>query len=223
MGGFRLTLFFVQGSDEGNEDRRRALYISDLFEVCGGQPLKKIGVVLLLVSLGNAQPTRAEDEDRRDSGRRSSSPCPSKYDPGPLKSGPKSWSTDFVKITVDKDQQYREKVDFGPYMSGLLKRCKKTWFPPRGEEWRRATLTFKVHSDGKVSNIAIIKGTGLATSDQAAIHSIELASPLRALPAGASDGVKVEVTLDHNAFFCAAADSVGAKETEAGSTKVDKK
>src|SRR5262249_5854173 len=91
-------------------------------------------------------------------------------------------------------------VDFGPYMAKLQRSIKKHWFPPKGDESRRAKVTFDVRSDGEISNVKLEKSTGSPTGDQAALKAVKDTSPADPLPKGSPKVVSIEFTFDYNVF-----------------------
>ncbi len=91
-------------------------------------------------------------------------------------------------------------VDFGPYMTSLQKRIKRGWFPPKNTESLRGKVIFKVHHDGAVSKLRMLKSTGLASADLAMMKAVDNASPFDALPPGAPADVDIEFTFDYNVF-----------------------
>jgi TonB family protein len=91
-------------------------------------------------------------------------------------------------------------VDFGPYMQDLQRRIKKAWFPPRGQESRRVTVVFKIHSGGELSHLRLERSSGNASADQAALRAVENAAPFRPLPQGAPPDVDIQFTFDYNVF-----------------------
>lgn len=102
-------------------------------------------------------------------------------------------------------------LDFGPYMADLQRRIKRAWFPPRGNETRKVTVIFKVHADGKVSDIKLDKSSGVEPADAAALSAITNASPFRMLPAGAPKVVDIQFTFDYNVFSKAKEQSAHAQ------------
>ena len=91
-------------------------------------------------------------------------------------------------------------VDFGPYMAELQRSIKRAWFPPKGDKSKRVVVVFKVHSDGRASDVKVEKSSGVATADQAALKGIENAAPFRQLPEGAPAEVDIQYTFDYNVF-----------------------
>ncbi len=90
--------------------------------------------------------------------------------------------------------------NYGPYMGDLQRRIKRSWFPPKGLESKRVKVTFKVHSDGAMTDLSLVTSSGYAAADRAALLAIENASPFRRLPAGAPDDVGLDFTFDYNVF-----------------------
>lgn len=91
-------------------------------------------------------------------------------------------------------------VDFGPYMADLQRRIKRAWFPPKGNESKRVSVVFKIHSNGTMSNLRLAGGSGLAIADQAALKAVQNAAPFRPLPDGAPSDVDIQFTFDYNVF-----------------------
>lgn len=89
-------------------------------------------------------------------------------------------------------------TDFGPYMEALQKRIKRSWFPPDNTESLKGMVIFKMHNDGSVSNVRILKSTGLAVADLAMIKAVHSGAPFGALPPGAPANVDVEFSFDYN-------------------------
>lgn len=94
----------------------------------------------------------------------------------------------------------RSDVDFGPYMATLQKRIKKTWLPPRGSESQRVMVIFKVHKDGKVTDVKLSKPSGFESADIAALAAVNNAAPLDTLPEGSPPVVDIQFTFDYNTF-----------------------
>ena len=91
-------------------------------------------------------------------------------------------------------------VDFGPYMADLQRRIKRAWFPPKGNESKRVVVVFKVHSNGRMSNLRLDKSSDVKIADQAALKAVENAAPFRPLPAGSPPDVDIQFTFDYNVF-----------------------
>lgn len=91
-------------------------------------------------------------------------------------------------------------VDFGPYMADLQRRIKRKWFPPRGQESKRARVRFKVQHDGQMSNLELDVPSGDEGADQASLAAVKDASPFRPLPVGAPSFVDIQFTFDYNVF-----------------------
>jgi TonB family protein len=91
-------------------------------------------------------------------------------------------------------------IDFEGYMSDLQRRIKRSWFPPKNARSLRGEVLFKVHSDGSMSNLRMLKSTNLAIADQAMMSAVENAAPFHALPAGAPADVDIQFSFDYNVF-----------------------
>jgi TonB family protein len=82
-------------------------------------------------------------------------------------------------------------VDFGPYMSQLLKGIRQNWYsimPPSvyrpTSKQGKVSIEFNVLPDGKVKNMKIDDHSGDISMDRAAWGSITMSAPFPALPAG---------------------------------------
>jgi len=91
-------------------------------------------------------------------------------------------------------------VDFGPYMADLQRRIKRAWFPPKGYEGKRVVVSFKVHSNGEMSDLRLDHGSGVAIADQAALAAVQKAGCFRPLPKNAPAAVDIQYTFDYNVF-----------------------
>jgi TonB family protein len=89
---------------------------------------------------------------------------------------------------------------YAPYRADLQRRIKRAWFPPRGFESKRVRVVFKVHKDGKMTNLRILISSGLQIADAAALKAVENAAPFRPLPDGIPNDVDIEFTFDYNQF-----------------------
>lgn len=91
-------------------------------------------------------------------------------------------------------------VNWGPYMSALQQRIKRAWFPPKDTTSKRITVTFKVARDGTLTNLRVVRTSGLQIADSAALKAVESAAPFANLPSGAPEQVDIEFTFDYNVF-----------------------
>jgi TonB family protein len=77
--------------------------------------------------------------------------------------------------------------DWGEYAEGMVNRIRVNWYgnmPPLIQTGMKGVVTirFTIHRDGSITEVVIIKGSGVPPYDFAAKKAIELASPLAALP-----------------------------------------
>lgn len=100
-----------------------------------------------------------------------------------------------VKVQMQQD------ADFSNYMADLQRKIKKQWYPPKGYESKRVVIGFKIHSDGKMTNLKLDRPSGTVEADNAALRAAEMASPFRPLPPGAPDDVDIQFTFDYNVFM----------------------
>lgn len=85
-------------------------------------------------------------------------------------------------------------------MADLQRRIKRAWFPPKGNESKRVVVVFKVHTNGTMSNLRLVRGSGVSIADNAALKAVKNAAPFRPLPKGAPPDVDIQFTFDYNVF-----------------------
>jgi TonB family protein len=90
--------------------------------------------------------------------------------------------------------------NFDTYMAGLQRCIKHNWRPPRGNESKRTVLIFKVHKDGRISDIRIDKSSGDSAMDDAGLVAVEQASPFAPLPPTDQENVDIQFSLDYNVY-----------------------
>ena len=78
--------------------------------------------------------------------------------------------------------------DWGDYAQSMVSKIRVNWYANMPQIIRTGmkgvvTIRFTIHRDGRISDIAILKSSGVPPYDQAARKAIELSSPLKALPA----------------------------------------
>lgn len=88
-------------------------------------------------------------------------------------------------------------LNFGPYMNQLQRRMKRNWSPPAGSISRAVTVLFKIHADGSITNVRLLRSSGSGACDRAAINAVQATSPFMPLPPGASAPVSIEFTFDY--------------------------
>jgi TonB family protein len=96
-----------------------------------------------------------------------------------------------------------EQVSDGPctYMKLLERRIKRAWFPLccNGESQITKVL-FRLHKNGKISDLRITRSAACASSNQAALNAVQNAAPFYPLPLEAPPSVLIEFTFDYNVF-----------------------
>ncbi len=78
--------------------------------------------------------------------------------------------------------------DWGDYAQSMVSRIRVNWYGNMPQIIRTGmkgvvTIRFTIHRDGTISDITILKTSGVPPYDQAARKAIELSSPLKPLPA----------------------------------------
>ncbi len=121
--------------------------------------------------------------------------------PSKLPGGVLKFDYDALSIEVKNPAWTNDETpDFGPYQTELRRRIKRAWFPPKGQENRRLTVSFRVSTNGNMSELQIAKTSGIANVDQAGLDAVKNAAPFRPLPAGAPECIKVIFTFDYDLY-----------------------
>lgn len=96
-----------------------------------------------------------------------------------------------------------EQVIDGPCndMAELQRRIKRAWFPPccTGQS-SQIQVQFRLHKNGKISELHITKSGACASSNQAALNAVHNAAPFYPLPLAAPPSVLIQFTFDYNLF-----------------------
>jgi len=96
-------------------------------------------------------------------------------DKGSAEAGPLSFETQWY--------------DWGEYAESMVSKIRVHWYEEMPMPLLQSglkgvvTIRFTIHRDGSISDVTIITGSGVAPYDYAAKKAIELASPLKPLPA----------------------------------------
>jgi TonB family protein len=77
--------------------------------------------------------------------------------------------------------------DWGPYAQSMVSRIRVNWYGNMPQLIRTGmkgavTIRFTIHRDGRISDVTILKSSGVPPYDYAAQKAIELSSPLNPLP-----------------------------------------
>ena len=93
------------------------------------------------------------------------------------------------------------KVDFSGYITNLQREIKSNWHPPKGKDSKRAVALFKVNKQGKLLSVKLVKPSGDAQTDAAAISAIRASAPFEALPEQYTENdVDINFTFDYNVW-----------------------
>lgn len=87
-------------------------------------------------------------------------------------------------------------IDFGPYMSTLQKLIKQNWFSNNAPGAKKVVVSFKVHSKGNVSDLAIFRSSGISSEDNIALQAVRNCDPFAPLPDGAPENVDIQFAFD---------------------------
>lgn len=110
---------------------------------------------------------------------------------------PKVISYGPVTVFAIDDLHPLRRADYEPYISDMIRKIKRAWFPPRDSGG--LTLDFKIDSDGRIFDLFVCQAAGPA-ADRAGLNAAYNAGPLRPLPKGGPRVVGVKFRLDYYVF-----------------------
>jgi TonB family protein len=87
-------------------------------------------------------------------------------------------------------------IDMAQYTAKLHRRLKKHWLPGTASGGLHATVFFYLQSDGQVTDICVVMGSGSPAFDLAALQAIEQSAPFLKLPKGLPEKMGVLCNFD---------------------------
>lgn len=106
---------------------------------------------------------------------------------------------DAVNHDLAQIAQKDTKVDFGPYMTGLQRRIRRHWHPPKEQSSKRVVVRFKITRNGRVKDLSIVQPSDSGITDQSALAAIRESAPFYPLPPNyKGNDVPVQFTFDYN-------------------------
>jgi len=118
---------------------------------------------------------------------------------------PKEWSS--IASTKPKPAQ-KLSQEWTDFMANLERSIKSHWSPPRTNSSKQAQVTFKVDTQGQVSELKLTKSTGSPAGDQAALKAVRDAAPFSTLPSGSPPSAAIQFTFSYNVANVGAQDEV---------------
>lgn len=88
------------------------------------------------------------------------------------------------------------------YMNNMQHTVKANWNPKtNSENSTRVVLKYRIHKNGEISNIEVLKSSGDKKMDETAIEAVRKSSPLAELPDAIKENhVDVNFSFDYNIF-----------------------
>lgn len=88
------------------------------------------------------------------------------------------------------------------YMNNMQHTVKANWNPKtNSENSTRVVLKYRIHKNGEISNIEVLKSSGDKKMDETAIEAVRKSSPLAELPEAIKENyVDVNFSFDYNIF-----------------------
>ena len=88
------------------------------------------------------------------------------------------------------------------YMDNMQHTVKANWNPKtNSENSTRVVLKYRIHKNGEISNIEVLKSSGDKQMDETAIEAVKKSSPLAELPDALQENyVDVNFSFDYNIF-----------------------
>lgn len=78
-------------------------------------------------------------------------------------------------------------LDFGPWLRRFEARVRRNWYVPQAPLTGRVVITFWVHRNGALTEVEIVKVSGVDSFDMAAFQALKLSNPVDPLPDGYPD------------------------------------
>jgi TonB family protein len=94
------------------------------------------------------------------------------------------------KTDTDATIQFDSKgLDFGPWLRRFEARVRRNWYIPMAAYslTGRVSITFYVHRNGALTELEIVKVSGVDSFDAAAFNALKLSTPVDPLPTGYPD------------------------------------
>jgi len=90
-------------------------------------------------------------------------------------------------------------ADLGAYVSGLQRRLKVNWSPPKGEEDKRVVVYFRISKNGRLLFVRVRHSSGNPEVDEAARSAVKQSAPFRQLPSEyEGSSIDINFTFDYN-------------------------
>jgi TonB family protein len=94
------------------------------------------------------------------------------------------------KTDTDAAIQFDSKgIDFGPWLRRFEARVRRNWYIPMAANTLRGrvTITFYVHRNGALTELQIVKVSGVDSFDSSAFNALKLSNPVDPLPSAYPD------------------------------------
>ncbi len=88
-------------------------------------------------------------------------------------------------------------VDLADYMRQLRRKIRHNWHPPSDLQEDHVTVSFKLHRDGTVDSITLVRASASDARNQSSIAAIKAAAPFQHLPPESGESVAVLFHFDH--------------------------
>jgi len=86
-------------------------------------------------------------------------------------------------------------LDYTPYLTYLQQAVRQSWNAPQGA-YGSAVALFKIHRDGKITDLRLNNTTGDRNADSAALNAVRSCVPFREPPAGTPPDFDVYIVLE---------------------------
>ena len=90
-------------------------------------------------------------------------------------------------------------INWQSYVAHVEKKIKKNWVPPKMDTKNHIMVSFKIHKNGEVSDLYILKSSKIQSVDSAALDAVRKAAPFDKLPKQfKGESIPIEFTFDYN-------------------------
>lgn len=113
------------------------------------------------------------------------------------------WAFSCLPALADDASPITKTWSMSAYTVDLQRRIRRRWFPCKDNEGNLIVILFKIHKDGTFSGLRLDHSSAIAIVDNAALKSVENASPFLPLPDEAHDEEEVQFIFDNKAGMAA--------------------
>lgn len=103
---------------------------------------------------------------------------------------------------MSKENHGETKEQILEYLVHVTWLIRRAWFPPKNYDFRAtATVTFKIHKDGRISDVYMKKAADTEDTNDTIYSALSNASPFPSLPQGIPASIDLEAQFGASVFI----------------------